>query len=612
MRYLFLLISLLGLLATPSATAREEALDYTVFAQIPIQHEGRIKPLDTFARAMLGTFSGHQSLDGLAADAWLAETLFDPAQAMTRPVFRILKPELLGLASRARKYYSFAEIAPALQRKADVLAALSQTEEKNWNGDQRELMRLSENMLLYTQLLRSFSFLLPLNLHPPASLAKEWKIDAKAPLTLQEYGAFENRLKNRLQKIITAKGEDINAYSDEERDIARFAMDMDILAQAGTGNVLLRILPGVDGERVWFSPWNLRESGQGSPESATYLGLWQTMARAYLLQDAQKWENATRAAKDHIAAESKSGNILLEIAYNKLHPLNWAMGFYLLSCLLLVAHFLRGRAGLRIAALTALGAGAFLNGAAIVARVVLLSRPPVGTLYESILFVAFVCAAAAIVFEMLRKDGNGILLGGLCGLLLLFVARSFADDDTMKMLTAVLNTNFWLATHVLCITMGYGWCLLVSVLAHVWLVRTAIGRDAAPLVRPVKVLALIALLFTAVGTILGGIWADQSWGRFWGWDPKENGALLIVLWIIWVLHGQIGGGLKRQAAMAAYAALAVIVALAWFGVNLLSVGLHSYGFVTGVAAGLAAFCALELGTIGALWWLGAQRKPAAP
>ena len=154
--------------------------------------------------------------------------------------------------------------------------------------------------------------------------------------------------------------------------------------------------------------------------------------------------------------------------------------------------------------------------------------------------------------------------------------------------------------------MGYGCCLMTSLLAHAWLIRTAMGKDGRDLVTPVKILALIALLFTAVGTILGGIWADQSWGRFWGWDPKENGALLIVLWLIWVLHGQIGGHLKRSAFMAAMAGLSVVVALAWFGVNLLSVGLHSYGFITGVAAGLGAFCAFEALLIGFLWHRGAK------
>ena len=114
-------------------------------------------------------------------------------------------------------------------------------------------------------------------------------------------------------------------------------------------------------------------------------------------------------------------------------------------------------------------------------------------------------------------------------------------------------------------------------------------------------IGLVALLLTSVGTVLGGIWADQSWGRFWGWDPKENGALLIVLWLIWIQHGRLSGNIRPLGYVAGIAALNIVVALAWFGVNLLGVGLHSYGFTSGIASGLAAFCIFEFITIITLW-----------
>ncbi|MGB1077004.1 MAG: cytochrome c biogenesis protein CcsA, partial [Bdellovibrionales bacterium] len=92
----------------------------------------------------------------------------------------------------------------------------------------------------------------------------------------------------------------------------------------------------------------------------------------------------------------------------------------------------------------------------------------------------------------------------------------------------------------------------------------------------------------------GGVWADQSWGRFWGWDPKENGALLIVLWLVWLIHGKMSGHVKHVYYLAGLSFLSVIVALSWFGVNLLSVGLHSYGFIEGIALGLFTFCFVEI------------------
>ncbi len=603
MRLLFFLF----LLFPVSAHAAE--LDYNNFSKIPVQHEGRVKPFDSFARIFLRGFNGHDSLGSMSADAWLAETLFDPAQAIERPLFRILRPELLNLPPREKKYYSYAELAPALQQKSEALQSLMKTDEKFWSEDQRELARLKELSISYEQLLRSFSFLLPLNIEPPHALAKELKITEERPFTLQEYSRYERRIEEKVRAIVRRKGEDPALYTQEEQAVARFAFNMQILREAGENSLLLRIVPGQSAGDEWFSPWALRQSGQGSPQSAAYINLWQEMANAYIAQDQKNWNETTKRASEYAAAFASKPKITLELLYNNWHPLTLSMGFYLLAFLGLVLYTLHGKSW-RVPALLCLSAGGLLHIATIVLRILILSRPPVGTLYESILFVAMICVIVGVVIEAIKKDGTGILSGSVSSLLLLFIAQSFAEDDTMKMLVAVLNTNFWLATHVLCITIGYGWCLIVSLLSHVWLVRRAMGKETSDLTA-IKTLSAIALLFTAVGTILGGIWADQSWGRFWGWDPKENGALLIVLWLIWVLHGNISGHIKRLAFIAAMAGLSIIVALAWFGVNLLSVGLHSYGFITGVAAGLGAFCAFELLLIGLLCWRITQRQKAA-
>ena len=152
-----------------------------------------------------------------------------------------------------------------------------------------------------------------------------------------------------------------------------------------------------------------------------------------------------------------------------------------------------------------------------------------------------------------------------------------------------MGSEMCIRDSVICITIGYGCALVAGTMAHAYLLKLSdtIGKK-------LQVATLIALLFTAIGTILGGIWADQSWGRFWGWDPKENGALAIVIWLIWLLHGRITGHLKAVGFAACLAAVNIIVALSWFGVNLLSVGLHSYGFTDSAAIGLAVFCFGEL------------------
>jgi ABC-type transport system involved in cytochrome c biogenesis permease subunit len=106
-----------------------------------------------------------------------------------------------------------------------------------------------------------------------------------------------------------------------------------------------------------------------------------------------------------------------------------------------------------------------------------------------------------------------------------------------------------------------------------------------------------ATLFSFVGTILGGIWADQSWGRFWGWDPKENGALLIVIWNSILLHARWAGLVKTRGLAVLAVFGNVVTAWSWFGVNMLGVGLHSYGFMDAAFWWLVAFGVSQLAAI---------------
>jgi ABC-type transport system involved in cytochrome c biogenesis permease subunit len=239
---------------------------------------------------------------------------------------------------------------------------------------------------------------------------------------------------------------------------------------------------------------------------------------------------------------------------------------------------------------------------------VIMQRPPVSTLYESIIFVGFIAVLMCVILELIRRNGIGIFSGTILGTILHFVGFSYADDgDTMGMLVAVLDSNFWLATHVVTITMGYGATVVAGLVGHLYLIKAILHpqkkSDLQEIHKNAVGLSLVALLFTTLGTILGGIWADQSWGRFWGWDPKENGAMLIVLWLLMLLHGRISGIAKPLGFNAGLVLGNIIVALAWFGVNLLGVGLHSYGFTDSIAMNLAIFCGIEvlLAAVGYFW-----------
>ena len=174
--------------------------------------------------------------------------------------------------------------------------------------------------------------------------------------------------------------------------------------------------------------------------------------------------------------------------------------------------------------------------------------------------------------------------------------------DTMEMLRAVLDTNLWLSTHVVVVTLGYASMFVAGLLAIIYIVRGFFTRSLTPelgrtLARMVYGIVCFATLFSFVGTILGGIWADQSWGRFWGWDPKENGALLIVLWNAMILHARWGGLIKERGLMAMAVFGNIVTSFSWFGVNMLGIGLHSYGFMDAAFRWLMFFDATQVALI---------------
>jgi ABC-type transport system involved in cytochrome c biogenesis permease subunit len=164
----------------------------------------------------------------------------------------------------------------------------------------------------------------------------------------------------------------------------------------------------------------------------------------------------------------------------------------------------------------------------------------------------------------------------------------------MGMLTAVLDSNLWLATHVVTIALGYAGCVVAGIIGHALIIQAVRGRNDASSARLLYAVLAFGLVFTVIGTLMGGIWADQSWGRFWGWDPKENGALLIIAWCAALFHSRLAGWIGPIGLAAGAVGSLVTVALAWFGVNLLGLGLHAYGFTSGAMRGLLVFLAVEL------------------
>jgi len=231
-------------------------------------------------------------------------------------------------------------------------------------------------------------------------------------------------------------------------------------------------------------------------------------------------------------------------------------------------------------------------------------RPPVTNLYSSAIFIGWGCVLGCLMLEAVYKNGIGNIVGSITGSLTLLIAQHLsAEGDTLEMMQAVLDTNFWLATHVTCVTLGYTATFVAGFLGIVYVIMGIVTTTLTPerdksLTQMIYGVVCFAMLFSFVGTVLGGIWADQSWGRFWGWDPKENGALLIVIWNAIILHARWGGMAKSRGVALLSIAGNMVTGWSWFGTNQLGVGLHAYGFNDQLAWGLTAFWLSQLGLIG--------------
>ena len=537
----FIVIVMAALFLFPAiCQASSNDFDYNAFGQIPIQYDGRIEPLDSFARAFLVAISGHENVDHISAIKWLAETTLKPNQAYSRQIFNVANSQVrhaLNLPERPLHRYAFSEIAQAMDNQKSMIDALIATPEKNsLDPAQQQLLGLHHHALLFFEISRSLS-------------------------------------------VISFSSDKIE--TDKETQI-------------------LRIIPPQwsSSGGVWLSPWATLQNGQGSPQTAELLRSWEALAKAYNAHDAIAWNEAAKdtLTKTFAIAQgaARPAAIKVEYFYNRAHLFAISLGFYLFALLAALSMRIFSTPLLYKTSLVFLSCGAFVHFLGIALRIFVMMRPPVGTLYESILFVSLIAVIGSMLVELKDKHGRGLAIGAFIGSVLQIIGMAFAGDGgTMGTLVAVLNTNFLLATHVIAITTGYGCCLVASLLGHLWLFQKIFyknnKRELDKILRWTLTATLIALLFTATGTVLGGVWADQSWGRFWGWDPKENGALLIVLWLIWVLHGRISGLFRPELFAASTALTVIIVAISWFGVNLLNVGLHSYGFTSSGALSLCLF-----------------------
>lgn len=613
------------------ANSIDSKLDYATLSTLPVLHDGRIKPLDSFARIILKSIANKETINNKSASQWLLDLLFNPKEDYNNSIFYVNNPELnyiLDIAKKPKPYYSFKELLPGIKKNINIISKLetkSADKTNEFTPAQTQLLNLYHSVLAYFDLSRTFSLLLPQFDTAQLKAAIDFKANNNQKIiSYYQLLPYNTIISNKVLNILNNKDISSLKFNDlsHNNQIILTIADQFKNIQTDKININLKIIPNDSYINLennnWLAPWEVITTGNGTPNSANYLNLLQNLTYAYYSQDTSLWNDNSRnlnnlavkltiqSSKNTVATTTLPRQLVTEYYYNKLSPLTKTTIFYILS--LLLSFFIAARYGYttsdsysksfnRIKKIASIFfvTGLICHLIGIIMRIIILQRPPVANLYESILFVGLITALLSLMIEFYRKDNLGVILGSLICTVLQIIANSYAQTgDSLVILVAVLNNNFWLGTHVLAITSGYGCCLILSALSHIYLLKLSLNNKSDQLLKYILAFGLLSLFLTLLGTILGGIWADQSWGRFWGWDPKENGALLICLWLIAILHGRISNHLNNLIFVSLAAMTSITVALAWFGVNLLNTGLHSYGFTEHIATNLFLFIILEL------------------
>jgi ABC-type transport system involved in cytochrome c biogenesis permease subunit len=586
--------ALVAVAVTLQAPRNSGDYDVVAFSRLPTLVNGRLKPLDTVARTTLLLTQGRQRVTtptggSLTPGAWLLDVLYRPKVADTYQTFEIVHPEVLALFNLATtdgaggKRFSAQQLAGHLGELERQAKLADGTESALRTPFQRGVVQLRESVILYQRLQNSLN-------------------DASSPDFLDRLARFEQALPAGL--AATAPRGGANPHGSED---AKLLLEMSTVFSSLDSFAYLRTIPSdkPDDPTGWKTAggaWaDSLAQGRIAPAALTFAAL----GRAWQLHQPEAFNQAVRSFRASLdtAMPAVMTKCDIEARFNSAQPFYTSASLYVLAFLVAVISWLKWPRELGQVAFVFVVIAFLLSTVGIATRMWLEARPPVTNLYSSALFVGWGAVALCLVLEYFFRNAIGSVAAGLVGFATLLIAHHLSlGGDTMEMMRAVLDSNFWLATHVVTVTIGYSATFLAGFLALIYVLRGVFTRSLDPatadaLTRMVYGIICFATLFSFVGTVLGGIWADQSWGRFWGWDPKENGALLIVMWNAVILHCRWGGLVKQRGLMALALFGNTVTAWSWFGVNMLGVGLHSYGFMDSAMWWLVAFVASQLAVI---------------
>jgi cytochrome c-type biogenesis protein CcsB len=419
---------------------------------------------------------------------------------------------------------------------------------------------------------------------------------------------FTNEKFANLMQELANKRETKEKLTPYFQAVQRLENQFGIFREIASGR-MLHVLPPKEGDQ-WISVVDLPADIQPafleiSKNVAQYLG--SITDKTNIEEAGNKLDASVLAFQDVARAYSPdkyaaTEKVKTEVLYNDLHPFRWAYIFYLLSAMSLLFIWIRhNKMGMTIPWIF-LGIGFLVHTLGFVFRVYLAERPPVSNMYETVIWVSWGAVLFSIILEINYRFRLLLLGGSLVGLFALIVADSAPAilDPSIQPLEAVLRSNYWLIVHVMTISISYAAFMLAFGLGDLGLIYTVFGQEKhketiQKLTTGVYRAMQIGVAFLTPGIILGGIWADYSWGRFWGWDPKETWALIVLLGYIVVLHMRLVGWLKNFGMLAAGIITFSLVIMAWYGVNfVLGAGLHSYGFGAGGIEYVSVFVLLHI------------------
>ncbi|MEE3371926.1 MAG: cytochrome c biogenesis protein CcsA [Planctomycetota bacterium] len=540
------------------------------------------------------------TVDNQPAMRWFLDLVTRPAHGLTHRVFRITDLELvnsLGLPIRPGSWrYALSELlVPAQEGQPTGLQILTQQSEEarklsseSMSAYQKRVLALERQIGIVDALIKAFLF---------AGTAPDDVLQ-----TIRQ--AAENETDPQQKQQVLG-----NAIANMKNLIAQDAQ------QTAQRHPPLMI-PDKDAEGTWttYSAGFLQdlvnelENKPRNQPVADLAGLFAAYGR-----DPAKF-NRQIAEYQLTLQQMQPGDVSaaalgFETFFNQFSPFYYCMVLYVVAFVLAAAAWFGWSGPLNRAAFALIVFTLLAHTWALGGRIYISGRPPVTNLYSSAVFIGWGSVILSLVLERFSKLGIGTLVASVMGFSTLLVgyllthAVGSMKGDTFVVMQAVLDTQFWLATHVVCITLGYSTTFLAGFLGLFYVLRGVLSPSfpaqvSRDLTRMIYGTVCFSIFFSFVGTVLGGLWADDSWGRFWGWDPKENGALIIVLWNALVLHAR-WDGMVRERGLAVLAVVGnIVTAWSWFGVNELGVGLHSYGFTEGVLWALFWFGVSQLAIIG--------------